>query len=145
MVKGLEERTPGSVSPEAPNLATWLEQRCREEKLSYRKAATKAGISHATIAQIRKGTRPSAAIVVKLAKAFSNGGSNQKGVLEDYLLGLCGYRSHRQEEVSFSEPVARLLDKLVRCDPRRLELIEYFVDFSATLGNGQKPWKGRNP
>jgi len=141
MVKVLEKKAPGSAKPGVPGLAAWLEQRCRVEGLSYRQAAAKAGISHATIAQIRNGTRPSAATIVKLAKAFSDGGSNQTGVLEDHLLGLCGYRSHRQEEVTLSEPLARLLDKLTRCDGKRLELIEYFVDFSATLGNGKKPWR----
>ncbi len=137
------EKTAGSGSLEAPTLAGWLEQRCRAEGLSYRRAAAKAGISHATIAAIKNGARPSAATIVKLAKAFSADGPKQKAVLEDYLLGLCGYRSSRPE-VPLSEPLARLLDKLAQFDEERLKLIEYFVDFSATLGNGHNPWRDQS-
>jgi transcriptional regulator with XRE-family HTH domain len=140
----LDTKKVGPGGREAINLATWLEQRCREEGLSYRQAAAKAGISHASIAGIRKGARPSAATIVKLARAFADEGSNQKVVLEDYLLGLCGYRSTRPE-ITRSEPLARLMDKLSQCDAERLKLIEYFVDFSATLGDGKKPWRNQNP
>lgn len=128
---------------EASDMAAWLEQRCRAERLSYRQAAAKAGLSHTTIATIRTGMRPSAATIVKLAKAFSAEGPNHKGVLEDHLLSLCGYRSSRPE-VTQSEPLARLLDKLSQFDEEKLKLIEYFVDFSATLGDGTKPWSDRN-
>lgn len=126
-----------------PALAAWLEKRCQAEGLSFRQAATKTGISHATIASIIKGVRPSAATVVKLAKAFGSNGQNHVAELEDELLGLCGYRS-AVPEIKVSEPLARLLDKLSECDEERLKLIESFVDFSATLGNGQKTWRNQS-
>lgn len=138
MTMALEaKKTLGSGSREAPNLAGWLEERCRAERLSYRQAAAKAGVSHATIAAIRKGTRPSAGTIVKLAKAFSADGSNQKGALEDHLLGLCGYRSERAE-IKLSEPLARLLDRLSQFDDEQLNAIEHIIEFSAKLGN--KTW-----
>lgn len=143
MVNVLDEKGTKTPTSETPGLAKWLEQRCHDEGLSYRQAAAKTGVSHATIATIRKGIRPSADTIVKLARAFSEGGQHQTAILEDYLLVLCGYRSH-QQEAEFSEPLARLLDKLMKCDEKELELIEYFVDFSATLGNGHKSWKGRS-
>ncbi|MBA7527636.1 hypothetical protein ES705_19812 [subsurface metagenome] len=131
------KKTLGSGSREAPTLAAWLEERCRVERLSYRQAAAKAMVSHATISAIRKGARPSAAIIVKLAKAFSADGSNQRGVLEDHLLGLCGYRSERSE-IKLSEPLARLLDRLSQFDDEQLNAIEHIIEFSARLGN--KTW-----
>lgn len=142
MVSEVEKLGHGNLR--VPELATWLEKRCRAERLSYRQAAAKAGLSHATIAAIRKGARPSAATIVKLAKAFSDDGPNQKGVLEDHLLSLCGYRSSRPE-VTLNEPLARVLDKLSNFDEEKLKLIEYFIDFSATLGNGDQPWRDQNP
>lgn len=130
-----EKKISGSGKMETANLAIWLAQRCRDEKLSYRQAATKAGVSHATIAAIQNGTRPSAATIVKLAGAFSAEGQHQKGVLEDYLLGLCGYRSSRPEATR-SEPIAMLMDKLGRLNEENIQFVESFVDFTATLGNG---------
>ena len=127
----------------AADLAAWLDKKCRTEGLSYRQAAAKAKLSHATIAAIRKGSKPSGATIVKLAKAFSPEGTNQYGMLEDYLLGLCGFRSRRPETV-LNEQLARLLDKLSKLDEKRLGLIEYFVDFSATLGDGSQAWRDRN-
>ncbi len=130
-----EEVRPGSGKGELATLAAWLEKRCKDEKLSYRQAAIKTGVSHATIASIRKGLRPSASTVVKLAEAFGNSGKNQRSALEDYLLTLCGYRSGNHE-VKNGEPLARILDKLSHFDEEKLKLVEAFVDFSATLGNG---------
>lgn len=126
---------------EPATLAQWLEQRCKDEKLSYRQAARKGGVSHATIASIRKGARPSAATVVKLAKAFGNDGNNQKAALEDHLLSLCGYRSERTAPV-LSEPLARLLDKLSHFSEEQLKAIEHIIEFSVSLGN--KSWRGQN-
>ncbi len=131
----------GSGQGEPATLAKWLEKRCKDEKLSYRKAASKAGVSHATIAAIRKGTRPSAATVVKLAEAFGNDGRNQKAALEDHLLGLCGYRSERTDPAP-REPLARLLDRLSHFSDEQLKAIENIIDFSVTLGN--QPWRGQN-
>ncbi len=135
----------GSGKGEPATLAKWLEKRCKDEKLSYRQAASKAHISHATVATIRKGTRPSAATIVKLAEAFGNNGKNQRSALEDYLLTLCGYRSGNQAAKS-TEPLARLLDRLSHFDEEKLKLVEAFVDFSATLGNGDgnRPWRDQN-
>jgi len=138
-----EKVEPGSDEGEPATLAAWLEKRCRDEKLSYRQAANKTGVSHATIATIRRGTRPSAATIVKLADTFGDSGRNRRAALEDYLLTLCGYRSGNQE-VKSNEPLARLLDKLSHFDEEKLKLVEAFVDFSATLGNGSKPWINQN-
>lgn len=123
-----------SGSTAAPNLAAWLEKRCKDEKLSYRRAAAKASISHATIAAIRRGNRPSAAIIVKLANAFSDSGKCQRGALEDFLLSLCGYRS-KQDEVGVSEPLGRLIDKTRHFNEAQLKIIEQFADFVAKAGD----------
>jgi transcriptional regulator with XRE-family HTH domain len=127
------------VNPESPSLAKWLEERCRKEGLSSRQAAAKVGVSHATIASIKKGIRPSYATIMKLANAFSNNGEHQRAALENHLLNLCGYRSGNVTEVKSSEPLARLMDKLSKLDEGRLKVVESFVDFSATLGNGNSP------
>lgn len=126
---------------EASELSDWLRQRCQAEGLSYRQVAARAKVSHTTISTILKGKRPSATTLVKLAKAFSGEGQNQKGMLEDYLLVLGGYRSKRPE-VALKEPLARVLDKLSQFDEAELGVVEHFVDFFATLGNGAKSWKG---
>ena len=141
VAKSFHEVRQGNGKDEPAALSKWLEQRCRDERLSFRQAAKKVGVSHATIAAIRKGTRPSAATVVKLVEAFGNDGKNQRAALEDHLLGLCGYRSERTDP-AISEPLARLLDRLSRFSDEQLEAIEHIIDFSVSLG--KQPWKGQN-
>lgn len=105
----------------------WLEERCREEGLSDREAAARTGLSHSTIAFMKRGTKPTPESIRKLAAAFSNNGVHQRQVLEDYLLTLCGYRSQRDGELS--EPLARLVDKLQNRDEIQIRLIEEFADY----------------
>jgi len=137
-----DEGRPGSGNGERTPLAQWLEQRCQDERLSYRQAAKKVGVSHATIGDIRKGARPSATIIVKLAEAFGNGSKNQREVLEDHLLDICGYRSERTDP-AISEPMARLLDRLSLLNDDQLKAVENIIDFSVSLEN--RPWRGENP
>lgn len=127
------DKPVGSETREPLSLAAWLEKRCKDEKLSYRKAASKAHISHATIAAIKKGNRPSAAIIVKLASAFSDSGLHQRGAVEDLLLRLCGYRS-KQDGVEISEPLGRMIDKVSHFNEAQLKIIEQFADFIAKAG-----------
>ena len=114
------------------DFAKWLGERCREERLSYRQAAARAGLSHATIAVARKGARPAADTIKKLAAAFSNNGSNQRVALEDYLLTLCGYRS-QPPEIKLSEPLARLVDKLTHYSEAQLQLVDQFASYISLL------------
>ncbi len=124
----------GSGRPGLSSLGYWLGERCQMEGLSLRKAAARAGVSHATISDIINGGRPSAATVVKLVKAFSGDGQHQKAALEDFLFSLCGYRSDRTEG-RLSEPLARLMDKLSEFSDTQLEIVEHFADFVTKLGN----------
>ena len=114
-------------------LGGWLGKKCQEERLSYRKAAEKTGLSHATIADIINGNRPSAATVKKLAEAFSGNGEHQRVAMEDFLLSLCGYRSEKKEG-ELSEPLARLMDKLSEFSEAQLEIMERFADFVTKIG-----------
>ena len=124
----------GSGKPDLSSLGYWLRERCQAEGLSLRKAAARAGVSHATISDIISGGRPSAATVVKLAKAFSGNGQHQKAALEDFLLSLCGYRSDRAEG-RLREPLARLMDKLSEFSDAQLEIMEHFADFVTKSGD----------
>lgn len=114
-----------------PTLSLWMGERCKNEGLSYRKVAAMAGISHATVADIIKGARPSATTIMKLATAFGGNG-HQRMALEDILLGLCGYKS--MNSAFISEPLGRLLDKVKHFDESQIEVIEHFVDFVAKVG-----------
>ena len=116
------------------DFAKWLGERCREGRLSYRQAAARAGLSHATIAIAINGTRPAADTIKKLAMAFSNDGSNQRVALEDYLLTLCGYRSQRLG-MKLSEPLARLVDKLGHYNEAQLQLVDQFASYIAKIEN----------
>ena len=58
---------------EQSSLGQWLGEKCHREHLSLRQAVAKAGLSYATIADIMKGSRPSAGTIVKLAEGFSDG------------------------------------------------------------------------
>ena len=114
-------------------LGGWLEERCKGEGLSLRQAATKTGLSHATIAEIINGGQPSAETIRKLAVAFSDGDGHHRQALEDTLLILSGYRSERTEG-DLSEPVSRLLDKLSRFSEPQLKVMERFADFISEMG-----------
>lgn len=115
-------------------IAEWLSKRCRDDGLSYRKAAAKAGLSHATISAIRKGSRPSADTIMKLAKAFSNDGTQQRLALEEELFILAGYRS-RSIPVTCREPMARLMDLIRDFDDEQLKLVAGIIEYSSQLGN----------
>lgn len=123
-----------SAPPKPKGIAEWLTQKCHEEHLSLRQAASKAGISHTTLTKIKNGSRPTAATISKLAEAFSNDGPSQRAALEDHLLTLCGYRSNYLAETERREPLARLIDKLSNFDDEQLRLMETFVDFCTSIG-----------
>ena len=125
---GTDSDTPGPLA-----LGKWLEKRCQEEHLSLRQAAAKTDVSHATIADIINGKRPSPETVIKLAKAFGGDGHHQEAALEDLLLTLCGYRSNREEE-DLSEPLAQLIDKLSQFNDEQLKIMGHFADFITEKG-----------
>jgi len=118
----------------SPKLSTWLQKRCREEGLSYRQVASRADLSHATVAEIINGRRPSAATINKLAEAFAGNGVHQKSALGDFLLTICGYRSNPTETTP-NEPLARLMDKLSGFSDAQLEIMERFADFVTKVGD----------
>lgn len=113
-------------------LKEWLEKKCQSEHLSLRKTGIKVGLSHATIADIINGGRPSVETIKKLAEAFGGNGQRQRLALEDQLFALCGYRSERPEEIR--EPVARLMDKLSQFNDAQLRVMEHFADFISEKG-----------
>ena len=115
-----------------PGLGGWLEQRCHDEVLSLRQAAAKSGLSHATLSDIMKGIRPSAATIVKLAEAFGSN-DHDKSELKDLLLGLSGYRDKQKSEVQ-TELRARLVDKLSQFNIDQLELLEQLSGFITKAG-----------
>ena len=51
-------------------LGKWVEETCKQERLSLRQAASKTGLSHATIDDIIKGGGASAETIRKLAQGF---------------------------------------------------------------------------
>jgi transcriptional regulator with XRE-family HTH domain len=133
--RGLEKSVKkGNDNRASPTIAMWLSNRCKDEKLSYRKVAARTGLSHGTIAEIIGGARPSAATVVKLAAAFSPDGQHQRTALEDLLLRLCGYRSG-EKEVELSEPLGRLMDKVSHFSEAQLHIVEQFAEFVAKVGD----------
>ncbi len=112
---------------EQSKLGQWLEERCQREHLSLRQAATKTGLSHATIRDIMNGSQPLPETVRKLAQAFGNG-THQRLALEDGLLVLAGYRTPRPEE-KLSEPLAQLIDAVTQFDESQLKMMRQFADF----------------
>ncbi len=123
-------------------LGIWVAERCRQEGLSLRQAATKTGLSHATIADIIKGKRPLPETIKRLAQAFSEDGARHKLELEDTLLTLAGYRSSRPDEEKPSGHLAHVLDKLTGFTEPDLEMVGHFIDFILRLGKGVKPVSG---
>ena len=113
-------------------LGQWLKERCKAERLSLRQAAVRSGLSHATIADIMKGTSPSPETIKKLAHAFGEDG-NQRLALEDSLLILAGYRTERPEGRDLSQPLARLMDMVANFDEPQLKLMAHFAEFLAEM------------
>ena len=111
------------------SISQWLKEKCRKEHLSLRQVAARTGLSHATIADIRKGTRPSPQTVRKLAWSFSESGGHQRLVLEDKLLVLAGYRSERPEGEELSESMAELMDKVREFSEPQIEVMLRFAEF----------------
>ncbi|GAJ04878.1 unnamed protein product, partial [marine sediment metagenome] len=109
------------------SLGQWLEERLQREHLSGRQAAARIGLSHATIADIRKGGRPSPETIRKLAQGF--GGDDKQGLaVEDRLLVLAGYRTERPEG-ELSESMAELMDRIRKFDEPQLKIMTRFADF----------------
>ena len=123
----------GSDGSGHPSISLWVEEQCRAEQLSLRKAAAKIGVSHNTIASIINGERPSPDTLTKLARAFSGNGLHQRDALEDLLFCLAGYRSERAAG-EVNEPLARLLDKVEDFTPEELDVMGQFADFIARVG-----------
>lgn len=117
---------------EVRGLGGWLAERCQQESLSLRQAAMKIGISHATIADIIKGGRPSPETIKRLAEAFSGSGDHEKIALQDELLVLAGYRSERPE-VQLSQPLAQLIDIMSEFSRPQLKIMARFAEFLAEI------------
>ena len=113
-------------------LGEWLEERCREERLSLRDAAGRTGLSHAAIRNIANGNRPSPESIRKLAHAFAPDGALARIALEDQLLVLAGYRTARPYE-ELTEPMARVVDKLRRFNENQLKVVGQFAEFLSKI------------
>jgi len=115
------------------SLASWLEERCRDEGLSLRQVAEKTGLSHTTIADIKGGVKVTADTIKKLAGGFGGNGHQGKALVDE-LLTFAGYRSESGEEIK--EPVGRLLDKISQFSEPQLKIMESFADFITGVGRG---------
>ena len=124
----MKQNSPGGVGE-------WLRTRCQEEGLSLRQAAKRTGLSHATIADIGNGGKPSPESLLRLAKAFGGDG-NLKMAIEEKLLTLAGYRTPRPGGEA-NELVAQLLDKLTGLSPSKMEMVGHFIDFVNALEEQQ--------
>ena len=115
------------------SLGSWLEEKCKSERLSLRQAAAKTGLSHSTLANIRKGnSNVSGETIKKLARYFGGDGTRRKLVLEDRLLVLAGYRAERPED-ELSEPMARLMDTVSQFSKPKLKIIAHFAELLAEM------------
>jgi len=115
------------------SLGSWLEEKCKSEGLSLRQAAVKTGLSHSTLANIRKGnSNVSGETIKKLARYFGGDGTRGRLVLEDRLLVLAGYRTERRKD-ELSEPMARLMDILSQFSKQQLKIIAHFAEFLAEM------------
>ena len=112
-------------------LGQWLKERCQKERLSLRQAASKTGLSHATIADVISCGRASVETIRKLAGAFGGDG-HQRLALEDELLTLAGYRTERPN-MELAQPMARLLDQLSQFSEPQLKIISRFADFISQM------------
>ena len=115
------------------SLGSWLEEKCKSEGLSLRQAAVKTGLSHSTLANIRKGnSNVSGETIKKLARYFSGDGTRKRLVLEARLLVLAGYRTERPED-ELSEPMARLMDTVSQFSKPQLKIVAHFAEFLAEM------------
>ena len=115
------------------SLGSWLEEKCKSERLSLRQAAAKTSLSHSTLANIRKGnSNVSGETIKKLARYFSGDGTRKRLVLEDRLLVLAGYRTERPEDEP-SELMARLMDILSQFSKQQLKIMARFGEFLAEM------------
>jgi len=116
---------------QSESVGSWLAERCRG--LSMRKAAAKTGLSHATIADIIKGSNPSPETIKKLAEAFG-GDRHHKLALEDKLLELAGYRTPRPgPEPELSLPQDRLMDIIGEFSEPQIEITARFAELVARI------------
>ena len=114
------------------SLGSWLEEKCKSERLSLRQAAAKTGLSHSTLANIRKGnSNVSGETIKKLARYFGGDGTRRL-VLEDRLLVLAGYRTERPED-ELNEPMARLMDTVSQFSKQQLKIMACFGEFLAEI------------
>lgn len=114
---------------EQGSLGQWLEERCEREHLTLREAAAKTGLSHATIGDIIKGSRPLPETIRKLAQGFGGDGTQQTLALEDCLQVLAGYRTPRPEGEELNEPLAQLIDKVKQFSEAQVKMMTKFADF----------------
>lgn len=112
------------------SVAQWLDEKCRAGSLSLREVATRAGLSHSTVANIKNGAQPSAETLKKLARAFSGDG-HERMALEDHLFILAGYRSPRPREPN--QALGELVDKLSQFSASQLKVMKHFADFISSL------------
>ena len=97
-----------------------------------RRAATKTGLSHATIQHIINGGSVSSESIRRLAQAFGGDG-NERLALEDAMLIIAGHRTRRPEGQELSQPLARLIDMVSRFNESQLKLMAHFVEFLAKM------------
>ena len=116
------------VMKDKDSLGRWLQGRCKSEHLSLREAGAKTGLSHSTIRDIIKGTRPLLETIEKLAGGFGGDGST---ALEDHLLLLVGYRTQQPDEPSWS--LVELMDKVKGFSEPQLSMMNEFADFLAEI------------
>jgi len=115
------------------SLGSWLEEKCKSERLSLRQAAAKTGLSHSTLAKIIKGnTKVRGETIKKLARYLSGDGTRRRLVVEDRLLVLAGYRTERPEDEP-SELMARLMDILSQFSKQQLKIMARFGEFLAEM------------
>lgn len=116
---------------EPNSISQWLSEVCEREHLSLRQAAARAGLSHATIAEVKRRGSASPETIRKLAYAF--GGDGHEGLaLEDKLLILAGYRTQRVEN-EISQPLGRLMDVIAPFSEPQLRLMVRFAEFLAGM------------
>jgi len=119
-------------------LGSWLEEKCKSERLSLRQAAIKIGLSHSALANIRKGnSNVSGETIKKLARYFGGDGTRRRLVLEDRLLVLAGYRTERPDDES-SCLMARLMDTVSQFSKQQLKIMACFGEFLAELEGAKK-------
>jgi len=116
----------GSRGCAASKIGQWVEEECKREHMSLRQVAAKTGLSHSTIADIIKGSRPLPETITKLAQGF--GGDGKRGLaLQDHLLVLAGYRTPRPGEEP-NELLAQLMDKAKQLNELQIKMMMRFAE-----------------